>query len=201
YGKRGQRRTFRNVGNDACAAPIRHRRANPANKHGPIAPKVTPENFEKPTSWQGVRGQAVDGPCAGCRAVKIKRHVRVHVKVEVIAVMPRFTDGVIAEVKCLSARRVDIGAPPVPIVDDWLDGEKMPAGGSESGREGCVDRARERIECYIGIASREKVFALKRAWFVVCAVLVEANVHALKINRPPDEAAGVNAIDVCDYVK
>ena len=77
----------------------------------------------------------------------------------------------------------------------------MPAGRSERGRQGRVNRAGELIECHVGIARREKVFALKRAWFVVCAELVEANIHALKINRPPDEAAGVNAIDVCDHIE
>jgi hypothetical protein len=39
----------------------------------------------------------------------------------------------------------DYNLPLVPIVDDWLDGEKMPAGRSERGREGRVNRARELI--------------------------------------------------------
>src|SRR4030095_9405100 len=132
---------------------------------------------------------------------EIKRHIRIHVNIELVAVMPRSPGSVVAEVKSLPLRCVDIGAPPVPIAGDWLDGEKMPAGCSESRREGCVNRARELIECHIGATGREKVFALKRAWFVVCAVLVKADIHPLKINRPQDEAAGVNAIDVCDYVE
>ena len=115
--------------------------------------------------------------------------------------MPRFTGGVVAEIKGFAARRAATGTPPVPIVDDWLDGEEMPAGRSERGRQGCVNRARVLIECHVGIARREKVFALERARFVVRAECVEADMHSLKINRSPDEAAGVNAIDVRHHIE
>ena len=71
-GERRQRRTFRHVGDNARAGPIRHRRANPANEHRAVAAKVASENFEKTTSRQGGLGQTGDNARAGHRPVKIK---------------------------------------------------------------------------------------------------------------------------------
>ena len=115
--------------------------------------------------------------------------------------MPRLADSVVAEVKGLAARCVVTGTPPVPIIDDWLDRKEMPSGRSESGRQGCVDRARKLVEAHMRIARRQKVLALERARFVVHTECVEADVHSLKINRPPDETAGGNAVDVGHHIE
>ena len=90
--------------------------------------------------------------------------------------VPRFTEGVVAEVKGFAPRRAAAGAPPIPIVDDGLDREEMPAGRGESGRQRRVNCARECVEAHVRIARRQKVFVLERARFVVQTELVEADV-------------------------
>ena len=114
--------------------------------------------------------------------------------------MPCFPGRVVAKVECLPARRAVIGAPPVPIVDDWLDGEKMSAARSESGRQGGINRAREVVEYHVGTAGREEIFALKRPRFIIGTECVETDIYPLKINRLPNETTGVNAVDICDHI-
>ena len=71
--ERRQRRTLRHVGDNACAGPSRHRRADPAHEHSAVAAKVASENLEKTTSRQGRFGQTGDDARAGHRPVKSER--------------------------------------------------------------------------------------------------------------------------------
>ena len=100
----------------------------------PSPPKLVAKDFEEATARQSGFGQTSDNARAGDRSVKGKLDVGIDVGVEVVAMMPGFTGGIVAEIECFAARRAAIGAPPIPVVNHWLDGEKMPAGGGESGR-------------------------------------------------------------------
>src|ERR671918_3116209 len=106
----------------------------------------------------------------------------------------RLPGGQIAKIKCLSARRARLRTPPIPVIDDGLDGDEMFARGCERWRESDVNCA--------GVESTgQEIFLLQRARRAVRIIRVEPDVHASEIDRAPNEPARENAIDVTDYIE
>src|ERR1044071_1802631 len=198
--ERRERRCFRYVGDNAGAGPFCHGGANPTDEHSPIATKVVPENLKKTASRESILRQTCDNTVSSDCSVKRKHHVRVNVGIQIVAVVPRFTGRIVAEVKGFAPRRAVTGAPPVPIVDDWLDREEVTAGRREYGREGRVNSA-TLVEGQVGGARREKVFSLQRSRLVVRSEFIETDIGSLEINRSPDETAGINSVDVCNQIE
>ena len=131
--QRREWRSFRHIADNAGACPTRHRGANPADQHRAITAKVTSKNFEEPASWQSTLGQTSDNAGAGYCAVEIKGQIGINISVQIVPVMPRFAGGVVTEVERFTMRRAAIGAPPILVVDHWLDREKMPTARGKGG--------------------------------------------------------------------